>query len=421
MTDIALRVENLSKQYFIGARQRRYRTFRETLMDAALAPLQRMRGERPASKAAIWALKDVSFAVRPGEAVGIIGRNGAGKSTLLKVLSRITWPTRGRVELFGRVGALLEVGTGFHNELTGRENIFLSGAILGMRRSEIQRKFDEIVAFSEIEQFLETPVKFYSSGMFVRLAFAVAAHLEPEILVVDEVLAVGDAEFQRKCLGKMEDVSYQGRTVLFVSHNLSAIAALCRRCILLDRGSLIASGGTSEILHRYTASIMPARGESDLGDAAHYGNGNAKFIRLSILPAQPEGKPATAFYPGGGIQAAVTVKALAKVTEANVALIFYDSSGYRIIDVNTGLKNRFLSMNPGEEKTVRFHLENVLLKPDRYLVGLWMGRSNIEDIDGILYARSFSVDVDPEATQHPQIFPGVYQCRFRVAMEEPGD
>ena len=226
MSDIAIRVDNLGKQYRIGGQQKGYKRFSETAMDALTAPVRRLRslGKPPPPEETFWALKDVSFDVRRGDAVGIIGHNGAGKSTLLKILSRITEPSTGRVGLHGRVASLLEVGTGFHPELTGRENVYLNGVILGMRRGEIERKFDEIVDFSGVEKFLDTPVKRYSSGMQVRLAFAVAAHLEPEILLVDEVLAVGDAEFQKKCLGKMGEVASGGRTVLFVSHNMAAIA-----------------------------------------------------------------------------------------------------------------------------------------------------------------------------------------------------
>lgn len=238
MSDIAIRVENLSKQYRIGGKQASNRTFREALLDSFSTPFRWLRGERK-SVEIFWALDNVSFEVKHGEAVGIIGRNGAGKSTLLKILSRITKPTKGRIDLYGRVASLLEVGTGFHSELSGRDNIFLNGAILGMSRKEIGRKFDEIIYFADVEKFLDTPVKHYSSGMYVRLAFAVAAHLEPEILIVDEVLAVGDAEFQKKCLGKMEEVAKEGRTVLFVSHNMNAIEQLCRSCLQLNDGKLI--------------------------------------------------------------------------------------------------------------------------------------------------------------------------------------
>ena len=261
MSDIAIRVENLSKMYQIGEKQERYYTFRDTLANIALAPFRRLRriGKPPKEEEIIWALKDVSFEVKHGEVVGIIGRNGAGKTTFLKILSRITEPTEGQAEIHGRVGSLLEVGTGFHPELTGRENIFLNGAILGMRKTEINRKFDEIVAFAEIEKFMDTPVKRYSSGMYVRLAFAVAAHLEPEILLVDEVLAVGDAAFQKKCLGKMGDVAKEGRTVLFVSHNMGMINNLCERCILLESGQIIQDGVTSLVISKYLSNISPVK------------------------------------------------------------------------------------------------------------------------------------------------------------------
>src|SRR5271169_1339912 len=260
MSDIAIRCEGIAKQYRIGQRER-YRALRDTVTDAVTAPFRRVRaalrggdGQSPKGTATIWSLKDISFEVRTGEVVGIIGRNGAGKSTLLKILSRITWPTRGSADIYGRVGSLLEVGTGFHPELTGRENVYLNGAILGMRKSEIARKFDEIVDFAELDEFIDTPVKRYSSGMYVRLAFAVAAHLEPEILILDEVLAVGDAEFQKKCMGKMQDVSEnQGRTVLFVSHALGAVKQLCNVGVLLEQGRLVYMDGNIEnVMKRYT-------------------------------------------------------------------------------------------------------------------------------------------------------------------------
>ena len=260
MSQPVIRVENLSKSYLIGHQgaRERYSSLRDTLgrhaSNLARRTLDTVRGKQMLQGDSVeefWALKDVSFEVQQGEVLGIIGRNGAGKSTLLKILSRITEPTKGRVELNGRVASLLEVGTGFHPELTGRENITLNGAILGMSRREIKAKFDEIVAFAGIEKFLDTPVKRYSSGMYVRLAFAVAAHLEPEILIVDEVLAVGDADFQTKCMGKMKDVASDGRTVLFVSHAMGAISSLCSRCIQLNHGEVIASGTPMEVISSY--------------------------------------------------------------------------------------------------------------------------------------------------------------------------
>jgi len=255
MSDIALRTVGLGKMYRIGAERERYRTLRDTLVRAAKRPIERIRHPGAATHASeeLWALKDVDLEVKHGEVLGVIGRNGSGKSTLLKVLSHITEPTEGRAEIRGRVASLLEVGTGFHNELTGRENIHLNGAILGMTRAEIKSKFDDIVEFSEISRFLDTPVKRYSSGMYVRLAFAVAAHLDPEILIVDEVLAVGDAEFQKKCLGKMGEVATAGRTVVFVSHNMAAIRALCTRCALLSEGRLVRVGKVDEVVDEYIA------------------------------------------------------------------------------------------------------------------------------------------------------------------------
>ncbi|OGO66105.1 MAG: hypothetical protein A2030_06795 [Chloroflexi bacterium RBG_19FT_COMBO_50_10] len=266
MNDIAIRVENLGKRYRIGTAPERYKTLRDTLVAGLNAPIRRLRrgistGHSASGSNMIWALRDISFEVPRGKVLGIVGRNGAGKSTLLKILSRVTEPTEGSAEIYGRVGSLLEVGTGFHPELTGRENIYLNGAILGMKRLEIERKFDEIVAFSEVEQFIDTPVKRFSSGMYLRLAFAVAAHLEPEILVVDEVLAVGDAEFQRKCMGKMSDVAQAGRTVLFVSHNMSAVLRLTEETLVLDKGRLVYRAPTPQAVDYYMAAGFTGAGE----------------------------------------------------------------------------------------------------------------------------------------------------------------
>lgn len=280
-----IRVVNVGKQYRIGARSEVHNNLREALVAGIRAPFKRLRNGQNSGET-IWALKDVNFEVHPGEVLGIIGRNGAGKSTLLKILSRITEPTTGRAELYGRVGSLLEVGTGFHQELTGRENIFLNGAVLGMRRNEIAAKFDEIVAFAEIDKFLDTPVKHYSSGMYMRLAFAVAAHLEPEILLIDEVLAVGDVEFQAKCLGKMGAVASEGRTVLFVSHNLPAVLRLCPRSILLDKGHIVGDGPSHEIANLYLSSGRGTTAErvwSDLATAP----GN-DIVRLAAVRVRSE-------------------------------------------------------------------------------------------------------------------------------------
>jgi lipopolysaccharide transport system ATP-binding protein len=272
MSNLAIRCEGLSKQYRIGAPYERYKALRDVITDAAVAPFRRLRAvtqngngnsnghQTPASNLAIdnnyiWALDDVSFEIDAGDVAGIVGRNGAGKSTLLRILSRITKPTRGRARVYGRVGSLLEVGTGFHPELTGRENVFLNGAILGMRKTEIGNKFDEIVAFAEVEKFIDTPVKRYSTGMYMRLAFAVAAHMETEVLIVDEVLGVGDALFQKKCFQRMSEIGKHGRTILFVSHNMSALRAICKQAVVIDHGKLVAQGEANQTIDKYLANI----------------------------------------------------------------------------------------------------------------------------------------------------------------------
>ena len=261
MSNVAIKAEGIGKRYYIGAVQR-YKALRDTLTDTLKSPLRLFSGSnRSRRKEVFWALRDIGFEIKHGGATAIIGRNGAGKSTLLKILSRITAPTEGMVDIYGRVGSLLEVGTGFHPELTGRENIYLNGAILGMKRREIVYNFDQIVDFSEVEKFIDTPVKLYSSGMYIRLAFAVASHLEPEILLVDEVLAVGDAHFQKKCLGKMQDVSGQGRTVVFVSHNMLAVKNLCSKGIVLDKGKIVCVDDVSVAIEKYLADKSSLSGE----------------------------------------------------------------------------------------------------------------------------------------------------------------
>ncbi|HWE48843.1 MAG TPA: polysaccharide ABC transporter ATP-binding protein [Bryobacteraceae bacterium] len=289
MSDFVIRATGLSKQYKLGARER-YRTLRDTLTDALRAPFRRNRSRESSGSDAesFWALKDVSFEVKRGEVLGIIGRNGAGKSTLLKILSRITVPTRGRAEMHGRVASLLEVGTGFHPELSGRDNIYLNGAILGMKKSEIRRKFDEIVDFAEVDKFVDTPVKHYSSGMYVRLAFAVAAHLEPEILVVDEVLAVGDAQFQKKCLGKLGEVSRGGRTVLFVSHNMAAMRSLCGRAIWLAGGSVVADGEPDSVIGRYLSDGSATALDRSWPEEAAARSSSGYLRRVRLLAANDE-------------------------------------------------------------------------------------------------------------------------------------
>ncbi len=288
--NLAIRAENLGKMYQIGPREP-YKALRDVLAHALSAPFRAVSLFSRSSSSVqdsqsnrfIWALKEVSFEIERGEVVGIIGRNGAGKSTLLKILSRITEPTEGSAVIYGRVGSLLEVGTGFHNELTGRENIYLNGSILGMKKTEIDRKFDEIVVFAEVEKFIDTPVKYYSSGMYVRLAFAVAAHLEPEILVVDEVLAVGDMAFQKKCLGKMSDVAKEGRTVLFVSHNMAAVARLCKRGILLEKGRVTCIGPVEDVISKYQTAAAQGTAEGTKIFAARTGTGLIRFKEVAVF------------------------------------------------------------------------------------------------------------------------------------------
>jgi len=333
MSDTVIKVENLGKSYRIGAREAGYRTFRETLVDSIKAPFlhaqeawsiahrawskRKKNSPLPAPRSPLsspddtfWALRDVSFEVKRGEVVGIIGRNGAGKSTLLKILSKITEPTEGRVELRGRVGSLLEVGTGFHPELTGHENVYLYGAILGMDRWEITRKFDEILAFAELEKFIDTPIKRYSSGMYMRLAFAVAAHLEPEILLVDEVLAVGDAAFQKKCLGKMEDVSKEGRTILFVSHNMQAIQSLCKEAIQLSAGRIVSSGDPRSVVSAYLSLMGEIGTQMVWPEGSAPGNDEIKLRGIRITDEEGSSHGVFSSNKNIFIEVTFTVKAL---------------------------------------------------------------------------------------------------------------
>jgi lipopolysaccharide transport system ATP-binding protein len=396
----AISVQNLSKLYHLGGRQHGpYRTLRDTIMDVAAAPWRQLRslvkGPRPPARMAapddtLWALKDVSLDVQPGEVVGIIGRNGAGKSTLLKILSRITEPHSGRVELRGRVGSLLEVGTGFHTELTGRENIYLNGAICGMSRCEIARKFDDIVAFAEVEAFLDTPVKRYSSGMFVRLAFAVACHMEPEILLVDEVLAVGDAAFQKKCLGKMDEVSRSGRTVLFVSHNMATILHLCGKVALLDRGQLGFFGGCEEGITRYMNRCTAFEGaEIDLADHPHRRPGCTPLLgTLRLLDRS--GKGTTQFFSGEPVAIELAVRPGCPVAEPHFAVGFEDTFGCRLFTVATYLSDAAPAAVRRAGRVV-CHVEQLPLTPGRYCLTLNAGPQHAAWTDVIDQAVWFEV------------------------------
>ncbi len=354
MSDTVIKVENLSKKYIIGhQKQEKYTALRDVISNGVKS-IFNAKEKNQNHQEDFWALNDVSFEINQGDRVGIIGRNGAGKSTLLKILSRITEPTRGQIKIKGRVASLLEVGTGFHPELTGRENIFLNGAILGMSKLEIKKKFDEIVAFAEVEKFLDTPVKRYSSGMYVRLAFAVAAHLEPEILVVDEVLAVGDAQFQKKCLGKMQEVSTQGRTILFVSHNLGAIASLCNQGIYLSSGYLKYQGSIQKSIDCYLSSHQIQNSNCSPGiifrkavEDIELEKNNFQIIEVSLLDRNYQLKPITKTWDYVKIR--IRYYSPRTITHGSVVLEIYTFSGTKLIQYSTSpLSGLDVSIKQGE-------------------------------------------------------------------------
>jgi lipopolysaccharide transport system ATP-binding protein len=389
-SDIAIRVRGLGKKYTIGGPQEKYLTMRDAIVNSMKAPFRRLatRGADQSTNE-FWALKDVSFDVHKGEVVGIIGRNGAGKSTLLKILSRITTPTEGEVELHGRVGSLLEVGTGFHPEMTGRENIFLNGSILGMKKNEIEQKFDEIVRFAEIDKFIDTPVKRYSSGMYVRLAFAVAAHLEPEILVVDEVLAVGDAGFQKKCLGKMGEVAKEGRTVLFVSHNMGAIRQLCSEAILLDAGHIVMSGDVEQIIQIYHQKNLDKNNLINLRERKdRKGNGNVYTTNFSARDSESGSSDLRAMLPADLI-IEYESRQISRISRLFVGVGIESNLGVPIFTVSTSIKNSDFFNLPPQGKIV-CHIPKIPLIPGRYIVKI-----KLMDVHGlsdfITNAGSFNV------------------------------
>jgi len=369
-----VKVEQLSKQYRIGTRQSSHPTLRDMIARTVRAPIKGLREKRRREN--IWALKDVSFEIMPGEVVGIIGRNGAGKSTLLKVLSRITEPTSGSIKLYGRIASLLEVGTGFHPELTGRENTYLNGAILGMKRTEIERKFDEIVAFAEIEEFLDTPVKRYSSGMYMRLAFAVAAHLEPEILLIDEVLAVGDAAFQNKCLGKMGEVAKHGRTVVFVSHQMGAVAQLCRKAMLLNHGVIAKEGDTQSVIDFYLNEVT---GGSDNGFAGLDSDKEMYVTKAQALDA--EGNVKTHFTHNEPIIIAITCKINRWFPNSSLGFFVQDHRGRKIFTVNNPEWSRLGQNNKEVRVTAKIPL--ALLVPGKYVFTFAINLPNVGLIDWV--------------------------------------
>jgi lipopolysaccharide transport system ATP-binding protein len=396
-SDTVIRVENLSKKYVLGHQQggsRQYRSLRDSISEGAKSLGKRLL--KPSkemitpTREEFWALKDVSFEIKQGDRVGIIGRNGAGKSTLLKVLSRITEPTSGAIRIKGRVASLLEVGTGFHPELTGRENIFLNGAILGMSKVEIQRKFDEIVAFAEIEKFLDTPVKRYSSGMYVRLAFAVAAHLEPEILIVDEVLAVGDLNFQKKCLGKMESVSNEGRTVLFVSHNMAVIRKLCQYSILLNRGKIELQGDTAVVLKKY---IEGGENLQSVYTIDRPRNENIPGYARKVTVEDEYGNPATAIPVGRPWQVRVDFTITRTIEHFVMGL---GLSSTEEVPIRTSW-SKPCSLNPGDYQIV-FREETIIMGTGRYslIIGLSSANHTFHYVEhaGVLEIAEYSEGID---------------------------
>jgi ABC-type polysaccharide/polyol phosphate transport system ATPase subunit len=422
-------VENLEKSYQIGSLQSKHNTLRDEIASGLIAPFSQLvhrlkqNGTKaisaPGKPSEIWALRNINLEVHEGEVIGIIGQNGAGKSTLLKILSRITDPTSGRATLYGRVGSLLEVGTGFHPELTGRENIFFNGAILGMSRQEINRKFDEIVAFSEIEKFLDTPVKRYSSGMYTRLAFAVAAHLEPEILLVDEVLAVGDANFQKKCLGKMDDISRQGRTILFVSHNMNAVQHLCPRSILLQNGYIRYDGKTSEAISQYLSSGLYFSQPNEwinLADNRPQELMDIKFLKIKYSSNNSivGGK----IYPEGPFECQVQIYAASSRSIGSIAVTLYDVYGTKLVNADILSKGQVINLHQGINH-ILFEIKQLYLNPGVYVIGLWVANPAGEVYDHIPSAVKLEVmDFDIEKFSSRIKADGTVPCEFMVKIIE---
>ncbi len=414
MSEFAIRATRLGKQYRLGALyEPRYRTLRESL-GGLFKPGQR------APQETIWALRDVSFDVQQGQVLGVIGRNGAGKSTLLKLLSRVTEPTEGEAEIRGRVGSLLEVGTGFHPELTGRENIYLNGAILGMRRTEIERKFDEIVAFAEVEQFIDTPVKRYSSGMYLRLAFAVAAHLEPEILVVDEVLAVGDAEFQRKCLGKMGDVAREGRTVLFVSHNMSAILRLTEETLVVEKGKLALRAPTPEAVDYYLAQGYAREGER-IWQSGEAPASAAPFRPLAVRLRNPQQKVVNSLRSSEENTVEVEYCLDAPITGLRVGIYLMSMRGETVFtsfDTDDPRLFEQRSVRPAGHYFSRCTLPADLLNEGRFVIGINASAYRVRRYFQDEQALTFTVDATgAPGTQWPEPRLGAVRPRLEWKIE----
>lgn len=414
MSNIAISVENLGKCYQIGELEDYY-TLRDSLTNLIKYPYKLIskngRNKKKSEIEFIWALKDINFEVKQGEIVGIIGRNGAGKSTLLKVLSRITTPTEGKVKINGRVGSLLEVGTGFHPELTGRENIFLNGSILGMSKKEIERKFDEIVDFAEVEKFLDTPVKRYSSGMYVRLAFAVAAHMEPEILVVDEVLAVGDMIFQKKCLGKIGDISKEGRTVLFVSHNMSAISQICEKTILLNNGKINSFDNTNKVIELYSRNSKSSK-KNNIGS----GNKKIEIIDCSLFDKNREEQ--STFYINDSIYIELKLKINTSIKFPVIAFHVDNHFGETFAHI-LNLDEGFIieEVNPDHEIKLKIIINNINFNAGIYSLSIWVGENMFVACDFIKNYIDFELIQGP-SIQRPTNYPANVKVFLKTDWQE---
>jgi lipopolysaccharide transport system ATP-binding protein len=377
----AVRIDRLSKAFTLGQKGLGYHNLSESVKRAVGKVAGLFRGRSATPTDPYWALRDISFDVEPGEVVGVIGRNGAGKSTLLKILSRVTIPTEGRVELRGRMGSMLEVNAGFHPELTGRENVYLAGSILGMRRREIQAKFDQIVDFSEVGPHLDTPVKRYSSGQYVRLAFAVSAYLEPEILIVDEVLAVGDATFQRRCIDRMADLARDGRTILFVTHNMQLIPRLCKRAAFLEKGRLVGVGPAAEMTNRYMERLLEDSRVGDLRDKHHTGDGRATFIRAGVTDGT--GRPLSVFVSGDDLVVRVEVEAKADLPDVTLQVVLASLHGHRTISGWSREDGFDIAMSPGTH-AFECRFKHVRIRPGHsFLVHLSMATGNGVLVDAV--------------------------------------
>lgn len=401
-----IRIKDLSKQYRIGGSEARYSTLRESITKLASAPLRLLRLNGSSNKRSIWALKDVNLDIMPGEVIGIIGCNGAGKSTLLKTLSRVTEPTSGQIELYGRVGSLLEVGTGFHPELTGRENIYLNGAILGMSKAEIERKFDQIVAFAEVEKFLDTPVKRYSSGMYVRLAFSVAAHLEPDVLLIDEVLSVGDMAFQKKCLEKIGQMRTEANTIIIVSHNMIAIRAICQRVILLAQGKVLADGDADTTVPLYEKLMLENVKSETVIDEQEQGTGLVRVDKLRLL--DEKGAEKRAFDVGERVRVVIEYEALERVEGGVAYAAIRRPDGFICVGTSTKLEGINLSLEKGRG-VIELEIPELLVMPGYYIMDATFYDQNFEFRTYFLGRKRLSFQINATLPSLDEKYGVIYQ------------